>query len=1733
MGNPARSTRIGVVVVAIFTATALVLGIQAPSSLAEESGAPPPASSTAPNCDNPPDYATISSAECDRFVSLWTPRVTNQQWLEDYIALPSLPADIQAEGFHSIDKPTQGWLVTVLVEHLIQLHGAHGNDPGVEPSPADLQRIQGLDALIIFGKDELNQLKARAQEKPDLGAPRVHGPTALQPLVDQLAHIDTTNRAAAQQSPTQTNAVVAQTPPDPAAVSDALNTLEPRSTPIHLDVPPIGHIHGSIDPNALISIIIGALGASPVQSLLTLVSALLTAVANIEQVLFAVPGLSVLGGLTYRVCAEGPTLPLACTVNLPVGTPIPTDANGDHVADVLATLTPVVSTPTPQVVSLIPPIVKTVTNPDVGFKFQVKRLFPGVGPLPSHVFAVYDPPTINKRVEYGYDGRASTLADDTTSTATLKNVLNAIRGDVEVVAQVTHKNPGTSEALTAAIKTLVPATKVGQLPTEVDPTAAAINFSPVPTTLTADAHLQHTLKDQDTVTLDTSIPSTVNALLTQDMNAAAPKSHREFTALIDKLPTHVAVDLLHQGANQVITYGANAGVAHVHVSQKSIDDITHSGSYTQNDADVLGLPSAIKLTLSGAQDILYEASDVIPQASFVTQTNKDSVLQSEITGIAHGIPKTIHVNNTTNPDGSVITYDSDTKLVDIGLGMYDKAQDETTLVATAQSLPTHAQLTQTKSTGATDYTSNGPIAKIAATLTRGGGSFIPLPGVDHATVRKSGNGLGLDFVISGVKAAHADPSEKATYSLTMDPGNQPFEGLAELDAPNRLAEVHISNLPPTITVTLDPANGKATYAAQSVISSVDATYKQLDSGQQAVVGLTNVPKNITATWATGGASPSITYSADSRLGSLSAFYQEAPGATTFFGKVSDLPLFMKISGVDPITFDARSAPAAASASDHIGQILLQYSSDGTLVTVPDANDHLYLSALTAATKAELVYSGLSFASVNTANEELHAQLKNVAARRFDAQVDTDNLSLTAFIDKVPDDVRVDMVGENIQYHAQGPIHEISALVTRSSGDVISADVFDIPSSIELALDSAASTVDWIASDVTGSIGVTAHLVPATTGIAGRNIDAALTISGIPRTWDASYGSGHVLFEGTSGAIGAIQASFTNHGSFTGFGPGVDGLSAVFNQASGDLDAYMHISALQKAEFQKLAPTGSGSAGGFDANLNMGNGSPFHLNGLVTLADTTRASVVGTIDHLPTIAHVNAIDGHITYNGNSNPTLTLDAAYGKTAAINATPPAPNVQGVSVRDGASGADKAIKAHIFLTGLPTGIDFNSVAGTYQVTGYNPTINTLTIDAALSHFVSTPAKILVTQNIDNLGSPVNFTFGPFTTGVNNDGAKTMHAVYTASRQLGQFTADATYGDNVAHAEVSNIPQTFNLDTIFGDSTKNITITMHNAITKIVANVRTVFDNSGFTAGATLTNVPKTVNLNIAPDSGSSSGSQVTTPMFTYTGDTSGLGITAFMNADALGPAHNAFLQLNNTNLGRIVTSNLSGTQLDLTSTPATGSFTLIAGAHFTFGPFDLGFSAAEGVVQNTGDLSIDFNLAKLTIGFTNMSSLTLKLGVSTAILGTYGTFTFDEDSDTHLTLHDDLKLHCGGCAFGFDVDVHLIDNFAIENADLGNLIGSWHLAKNENGHWYSQDLVLRPCSFDPTESVHFNINMTPVPYSNVAGSGFTVSSSDSPNGWIVTPNPWGVLPGFVMDIVAYFTTPESHDLGVSFSCE
>jgi hypothetical protein len=121
------------------------------------------------------------------------------------------------------------------------------------------------------------------------------------------------------------------------------------------------------------------------------------------------------------------------------------------------------------------------------------------------------------------------------------------------------------------------------------------------------------------------------------------------------------------------------------------------------------------------------------------------------------------------------------------------------------------------------------------------------------------------------------------------------------------------------------------------------------------------------------------------------------------------------------------------------------------------------------------------------------------------------------------------------------------------------------------------------------------------------------------------------------------------------------LSAYFDQPSGDLDASLRISNLTKAGFTKLT---NANGGGFEADLDMGKGSPFSFSADVNLT-ATKLKATGAFTNLPTLMNLKSNGGRTTYNGNTNPTLTMSVEAGTPAALAVTPTPNSVHGVGAR------------------------------------------------------------------------------------------------------------------------------------------------------------------------------------------------------------------------------------------------------------------------------------------------------------------------------------------------------------------------------------------------------------------------------------------------------------------------------------
>lgn len=1676
------------------------------------------AGATAPaNCAAPPSGSDATAANRDRFIGLWVPRVANTAWFSQFANQGSVPDDIAAEGFHAMDQATQAWLVACLVDHLVAASGQAATTDQV----ANYQL--GLD-LIIFGQGQLATARQQlASTTAPAAAPTAATPAnltsgALQTMAGRLAGAPSLT-AAAQPAATVVTPTATTGTNFTAQASGHLQALvassgaAPVAASVNAGVAVGATTTAAVDPNALLARLGTILNMPLIALVLKAVANLEQLVAQIQQVLFTVPVLNLLGGAFYRVCAESATQPLACSLSLPVGLPIPVDVNGDNVPDVLATLAPQINLAT--------------TGTDLGVSFAVSRLPTTGGPLPAHIFAVYDPPVIKKRIEFGYDGRASTLADSSTATFTIHNAYKALTGDIDTTAAVQNSNPGATEALTFAVKSLVGGS-LGVPPAEADPLAGAVQLHPFPATFTVNAHLIHGAQDEDIFNVQSSTPSTVNAVVDQDTTTTTPKSHREFTALVDQLPTSVTVDLVHKGAAQNIHYSASAPIGHVQATDTATGDVSHSGSFTRSVYDVIGVPTDVKVALQGAQDVQYTASATVPQVSFSTETLLDNVLQQQITAQAKQIPSAIHLNNTTASDTSTITYDASSALGSVAVGMYDLNQDKTTLNASASSIPTHLQLVQTKSKGIFDFSANGPVGIIQASLSRGGGLVLQDTG-DHATIYKRGAGLGLDVQISGLQSAHVDPSQSAFYGLVLSPGGQAFDAVADLDSPNVLATMHVSQLPASIVVTIDPLAGAAQYTASSVIPDLRGSFTQRDNNTLASLKLTQLPKNIAMTFATAGSTPKVTYSADSRLGSIDGVYQLSPGGLAFHALISDLPQYLLIQGQDPIVVDARTAAGDAPSSSYIGQLLFDYATDGTFQSPPTTDDHAYVNSVGFSNHVEVQYSGLQFLSVDTTGQALHAEIRNSAARLFRAFVTTANLSLTGFIDKVPADVKIDQVGNDLQYHASSVINEIFTNGQRANGDTLSADVTGVPAAVDLTFDAANAKINWTSSDTAGGISVVAHLTPATVG-GTRAFDSALTVTAIPTQWDASYGNGNVLFEAANPGIGGIGVQVSNHGGYHILAG--DHLSVVFDHPSGDLDASLHISNLTKAAFSPLT---DGTGGGFVADLNMGSHGSFGLNAQVNLG-TTSVSASGGFDHLPALIHLQSDGGRIQYTGDTNPTLTLTVAAGDVNGLAATPAPSSVHGISIRDGASASGgKAVRASLYLTGLPDSLDLNAPAGTYSVGNFHPTVDPLVVDAQLTTLAAQPVSLEV-QQVVGTASPVSFTFGPFASSTAGDGTHQLSLNYSATRDLGALTAEAVYGNtDDAHLAISAIPggaaPSISVNAAFGVQ-KTITVAMSHGIGDITAAYKHAGDAT-FDASVHLSNVPSAVKLVLGRAQATGGSKTVAAPDFTFTASQPGLNIEATANAAIVTPADaTAAVNLAITNLGQTVTGALNGTNLNITSSPATGSFLLTAAGSVTISQ-DLAFGPTAGF-KNTGSLTVNAKIQQLTLGFTNATNLGVDLGVTTGLTGDFSSFTLGEVSDTHISITDD-----------FGLDIKLPDPFGTvhigliginaTNVDLHNVIDHFHLDSNTSGSIFDIPVLEAGVA-----SCH--VGVTARPHSEGSSSGSTIAlnappnDGNSPPAWLITPDPnaFGyTLPDFALDVIAFFESPYGNHIGASFGCQ
>ncbi len=420
-------------------------------------------------------------------------------------------------------------------------------------------------------------------------------------------------------------------------------------------------------------------------------------------------------------------------------------------------------------------------------------------------------------------------------------------------------------------------------------------------------------------------------------------------------------------------------------------------------------------------------------------------------------------------------------------------------------------------------------------------------------------------------------------------------------------------------------------------------------------------------------------------------------------------------------------------------------------------------------------------------------------------------------------------------------------------DYLSAQVTDIPATMDVLLDFPNSHVEGTSSSAIGSITVAARAP-----FAGREWQAVGELDSIPAHFTADFGGGNFDFHALSGPLGQASLTVSNHGDPTE--PTSPAHLAVhYNDLTGNLDGSASIINLTEVGYVQ-------GAGGQHLILQADEGSnPLQIDADITrgaggVADTL-LSVLGSITGLPSTVDVSfGSNGKITYSADKHIGILLGIRVGKAAALTglgAPLPANGIAGVA-KSCATGPGCAADggpfcsafpsclgavANINMSGLPNSVVVDTVAGTIAFTGYQPPSSTLSIYLRLIGLIAALPDISAKVALSDLPASLDFTAGPFTFGTDSS----LDASYSASAPLGTLTVDVnaattnpTFPVLRGNVTITDLPATMHLHGSFG-AVNHITLTDSAPLTSISAKVTSA--STGYLSAA-INGVPATMDF-------------------------------------------------------------------------------------------------------------------------------------------------------------------------------------------------------------------------------------------------------------------------------------------------
>ncbi len=683
----------------VLVVMAVVVGLVAPSPSAAQVG---PTPRRLPyECPADPDLeiqAVLGPGHSVAdFVAAWTPRLERTalidgMTLDEYLDRTGLPGGIAQEGYHALPIELQQCLAALLYDELDAPGGV--DDPDF-PDPG-ITRDVGVALIFAFVFDNQWLQDWKASPAPG-GSAVINNPIPVDP-VDALL-------SALRNRPLQTVPVV----PSPAVIPFVTQTVNQLLSGL---LNPVGSLFSDVG-RAIESLNL------PVK-----VPGIKLPVVDIGSLINQLR--RVVDSALYRVCWTSERVTVRqCSLDLPLGTPVPVDLAGDIRPDVVAQLTPEANLANPANSLRMRWTVTRLPNLVSGYS----------GPLKAHVFSLFTIPTGDVQLSVGSDGFRSTLANRSDYAFTLTDIQKAIAGDAVIDIRLLHDTPGSSSAVTYGVSPLRrDSNNLGAASTAETFDVGTLNFTPVPAAPAAiDATL--TLKtadldgdgnDDGRVGVDVTMPqagivldATVLSKLPPDGGAECCP-FRDIRATVDAVPTNVGVVVDSFPAKRItdVTYDANTSIDRIDFSSTQFVDTdgdypsgADRNTFSKVTATVLDMPSDVHARFEAPDPdadakttvINYDADGGVTQLVLSAEESANNgltnaaALQRRLVFSADTIPSEIDITNTTT---EVSSRQSTGALSYVASGRVTNAQVEVAdelnaseLVANVASLPAAIEAT--------------------------------------------------------------------------------------------------------------------------------------------------------------------------------------------------------------------------------------------------------------------------------------------------------------------------------------------------------------------------------------------------------------------------------------------------------------------------------------------------------------------------------------------------------------------------------------------------------------------------------------------------------------------------------------------------------------------------------------------------------------------------------------------------------------------------------------------------------------------------------------------------------------------------------------------------------------------------------------------------------------------------------------------------------------------------------